>query len=128
MIKLPKPLHGAPCNGCGRCCKDQLCPVCQRIFGKPWLRQCPALVATNSLAPYGCGLALNPGHYTAAAPSEHQDLANAAALLIGAGFGCDALDAASERPNLKWRREVKSKLLRRAAEIRAAKLLWGIGE
>ena len=125
MFNLPKPPHGAPCNNCGRCCKDQICPLGQRIFGKPWLRQCPALIGPQDEGVYVCELVAHPDHYIAAMPSEVADLSAAAGLLLGAGLGCDCLDFAHERPNLRWRRETKSKLLKLTNDIQAAKLLWG---
>lgn len=27
-----KPLYGAPCNGCGRCCEEQLCDMALQIL------------------------------------------------------------------------------------------------
>lgn len=52
---MDKPRYGDPCNGCGWCCQQELCPVGKQVFGDiPG--PCPALVpAVNR---YWCGFVL----------------------------------------------------------------------
>lgn len=97
---LPKPAHGGKCNGCGRCCVDQRCPLAVAVFGKGG--SCPALEVR--FPAFVCGLVENPQRY---APSIVQDFgqetaSRSAAILVGAGIGCDAL-LAGETLNNEWR-------------------------
>lgn len=39
-----KPPLGAPCNGCGRCCQEELCHIGEMAFGDDMEAPCPALV------------------------------------------------------------------------------------
>lgn len=93
-MNIPKPPHGSPCNGCGYCCKDQLCVMASSLLNKP-LRQfnpgpCPFLEQKESR--FVCGLVVNPAKHApfvvaqvgAEKASEH------AVALIGGGIGCDA--------------------------------------
>jgi hypothetical protein len=70
-----------------------------------------------------CGLVENPDQYAPTVTEKHgKDAASrAAAALIGAGLGCDAL-ACGEAPNNEWRAwAIKS--LDRDAGVRAA-AIW----
>ena len=83
-----KPPHGQPCNGCGLCCTHERCPLAARIFGAG--DQCPAL-ETQGVS-FVCGLVEHPDRYTPDRVAQYgQDAVGAAAaILIGAGHGCDA--------------------------------------
>jgi hypothetical protein len=122
---LDKPKYGAPCNSCGRCCVDQLCPLGGAFFHLPLqVGNCPAL------QPHGerrvCGLVANPEAYALAATllNGKEAMSAAAAHLIGAGHGCDASYDESERdPEVlaSFRRKHQSK-----GPTRKAAALWGI--
>jgi hypothetical protein len=91
MNDIPKPAYGAACNGCGKCCMDQVCPLGRHFFGFPdWNGPCPALEERDGK--YQCGLVVNISHWAPFMVARHgaAQLADGAAALIGAGFGCDA--------------------------------------
>lgn len=97
MSLLPaKPPYGADCNRCGACCMAVLCPLGARLFRRTE-GPCPALTISAGRA--DCGLVLEPAHFAtparlaAAGPGQ---LAVAAAILIGAGAGCDAAVAGED--------------------------------
>lgn len=98
---LNKPPHGAPCNGCGGCCIDRRCPLGERLFGPGG--NCPALERVIPSLAFTCGVIRRPAHYAPAVVAQHgEDAARkAAALLMGAGLGCDALIAGEPR-NDRW--------------------------
>lgn len=81
MTSLPilqKPSYGAPCNGCGFCCQNEVCTIGTGVFGKI-NAPCPALTFREGR--YWCGLV------EAARTTEHQ------AFLVwrlGIGVGCDS--------------------------------------
>ncbi len=88
-----KPPHGAPCNGCGFCCRMELCPVAVGVLGdQPG--PCPALQPRNGVPGFECGLVVNPERY---APRQTEcygasAMSQAALVMLGAGHGCDAVD------------------------------------
>ena len=87
---MEKPAYGQPCNGCGQCCQDQLCPLGRRVF--PTSRGgCPALMKFEDR--FECGLVLRPRQFAPfrTAVRGVDAMRNGALLLIGAGNGCDAL-------------------------------------
>lgn len=116
---LNKPPHGSPCNGCGACCADQRCPLGKIVFGPG--RRCPALEV--KLPAFTCGLVENPQQYAPDVVAAHGKsvASKAAAYLIGAGLGCDALDR-GERPNEAWRAWAMRQMDRDAANRAAA--IW----
>jgi hypothetical protein len=52
-----KPPYGQPCNGCGQCCMNELCPLGNAVF-KRWDGPCPALESEGER--YACGLVKHP--------------------------------------------------------------------
>lgn len=116
---LNKPPHGSPCNGCGACCADQRCPLGKIVFGPG--RRCPAL--EMKLPAFTCGLVENPQQYAPDVVAAHGKsvASKAAAYLIGAGLGCDALDR-GELPNEAWRAWAMRQMDRDAADRAAA--IW----
>ncbi|GGF73333.1 hypothetical protein GCM10011319_37330 [Mameliella alba] len=116
---LTKPPHGSPCNGCGGCCADQRCPLGQIVFGPG--ERCPAL--EMRLPAFTCGLVENPERYAPMITERHGKVraAQAAAVLIGAGLGCDAL-LDGETPNEDWRAWAMKSLDRDAGAQAAA--IW----
>ena len=104
---LEKPPHGQPCNGCGQCCADQLCPLGASVFGEPVDRRCPALEPDGER--FACGLMSNPMVYAMRLTLLHgkEVMSRTAAHLIGAGRGCDAqLDG--EPADEVWRAAMRS--------------------
>jgi hypothetical protein len=89
-MSLPKPPHGQPCNSCGKCCSDELCPLAMRLFGRPFQRRCPALEPDGDRLV--CGLIAHPMAYAMARTLANgvENMRKAACHLVGAGRGCDA--------------------------------------
>jgi hypothetical protein len=87
---IEKPPHGQPCNGCGQCCMEELCPLGVGLFGEPWERRCPALEPDGER--FACGLIMNPMVYAMRQTLMHgkEVMSRSAAHLVGAGRGCDA--------------------------------------
>jgi hypothetical protein len=87
---IDKPPHGQPCNNCGQCCSEMLCPLGLALFGGPEFRQCPALEPDGER--FACGLMNNPMAYALRQTLMHgkEVMSRTAAHLIGAGRGCDA--------------------------------------
>ncbi len=84
MAELAKPDWGMPCNGCGMCCKRQVCAIGLEVHGKDTPAPCPSLVHDGSryLCAVVCAeqMALNAGEV------EDRHLAKA----LGIGWGCDS--------------------------------------
>jgi hypothetical protein len=59
-VVLAKPDYGAPCNGCGLCCKAVPCPIAKDMLGAQ-SGPCPAL--EHDAGRYWCGMLLRPSHY-----------------------------------------------------------------
>jgi hypothetical protein len=89
---LEKAPHGQPCNGCGQCCMEQLCPLGVALFGEPWDRRCPALEPELGTDRWVCGLMAHPMAYAMRMTLLHgvETMRQTASHLIGAGRGCDA--------------------------------------
>ena len=125
-----KPKHGTPCNSCGWCCMVTRCILAQHVFNLSEFGPCPALTQTSATT-YGCGLVVDPRKYVPARAASKgvAALRQAAAVLIGAGNGCDAGRQG------EWRDRVYDAALevrlRSAAHVKArrrAKLLWGLSK
>jgi len=126
-MTLEKPPHGSPCNNCGLCCKEELCPLAEFVFKPRSVHsQCPAL-DTEDDGSYSCGLVKRPAHFSPirAAVVGASTLTNAALVLIGSGFGCDARhNSEKENPQFLARFErFRSENYRRIMNARA---LWGM--
>lgn len=116
---LNKPPHGAPCNGCGGCCVAQRCPLGELVFGAG--DRCPAL--ETRLPGFACGLVEHPERYAPKVVARHGETraAEAAAILIGAGLGCDAV-VEGEAVNETWRAWAIQSLDREAGA--SAAMVW----
>lgn len=88
-MSIAKPPYGSPCNGCGDCCRNQLCPLAEKAF-PAWMAPCPALVQQGNK--FVCGLVTHPERYAPVRAALHglRTVGRTAALLTGAGLGCDA--------------------------------------
>lgn len=118
---LMKPPHGAPCNGCGQCCMDQLCPLATAIFGA---RPGPCWALERKGVGYACGLVESPNDWAPVQVLLHgrDATSKAAAILIGAGLGCDAR-AEGEPENRLWLALAKSRI--DDAAVARAMTIWG---
>lgn len=108
-----KPPHGAPCNRCGLCCVATLCDLGRHFFGRA-AGPCPAL-RFDQEGNSACGLTL----------CGEQKYSDAAALLIGAGDGCDARFN-GEWTNTEFHKHQARLDVERADEIAKAKALWSM--
>lgn len=82
--------YGSPCNNCGLCCREELCPLAQMVFPRAIAAPCPALEKDGEREV--CGFVKSPEQYRPVAVSIHgaEALRSAALYGIGAGIGCDA--------------------------------------
>lgn len=87
MEKAPeKPLHLAPCNGCGLCCIVALCAAGESLFGEDHPLPCPALHFSEGR--YWCGLLLMEDKAIKIKPK----MASVIRSGLGIGQGCDVED------------------------------------
>lgn len=93
---LNKPKIGHPCNGCGICCKIQLCNTGAfllrktKVFGEKTIKgECPALIP-NEDNTFSCGLIRRPAMFVRST-YRPDIISRTVATLIGAGTGCDDL-------------------------------------
>ncbi|WP_455233393.1 hypothetical protein [Geopseudomonas aromaticivorans] len=101
VVQLDKPPKGAPCNGCGYCCIEEVCQLGRELGDEV---HCKALIA-GADGRYACGLVVDPYRYL---PPERlarwqkidrlhpglgeQTLKDYHAEALGAGRGCDSVD------------------------------------
>jgi hypothetical protein len=78
---IDKPAYLAPCNGCGKCCQAELCPVAEMAFGRSEPAPCPALLFDAGR--FWCGMVL-----TEKAAGMKPMIADA----LGIGIGCGMED------------------------------------
>lgn len=86
----PKPTYGAPCNGCGACCRAVPCRMARDLVGA-FDAPCPAL--EHDGARYWCGLVRNPAAHVLALRGREWagDAIRDALLAVGYfGSGCDS--------------------------------------
>lgn len=123
-MTIAKPPYGSPCNSCGACCRDQLCPLARLAF-PTWRAPCPALAEHEQ--GFACGFIVRPRDFAPVQSAIHgaRALSAGAALLIGAGRGCDAARDEPVDPDVAAR-------LRAAAAATPAKSIaramhvWGV--
>lgn len=87
---VSKPTMGSPCNGCGLCCRLEVCGMAIEAFGDHTPAPCPALVERDGRT--WCGVIL---------AAERKNIAFAAHLKwrLGVGVGCQVEDSyAQEQP------------------------------
>jgi hypothetical protein len=119
---LPKPPHGSPCNGCGRCCLESLCPLGEHLFEKQE-GPCPALQPAGQ-GRWECGVIIQPGVFALVQTLRHgaKRMSAAAALLLGAGHGCDAID--NEPVNEAFEARQDAYVYANAEAAVEAQLMW----
>lgn len=121
-----RPAYGSPCNGCGVCCKQEPCPLAVRVLRVSYESgRCPALEHADGA--YRCGLVANPAKYAKARAmvKGKKALSDGAAVLIGAGFGCDYRTSRGEETD-----EIAARISRiiedNRKEADRAALAWGV--
>jgi hypothetical protein len=122
-----KPPHGSPCNRCGGCCMATLCPLAQKVF-RFEIGRCPALIWSPENPEASCGLVAEPAkHYPLAVlqAGGEENAGKAAALLVGAGTGCDAR-INGEAPNEAFYEELRRWDRRNESAVRRARKVWGV--
>lgn len=104
----PKPNIGAPCNGCGLCCRIRVCSAGSfalglvGTYGERVDGPCPALEPDGE--GFACGLVRRPKHYFNRNGRSPTALREAVKIAIGAGIGCDEAGDepdATARPKLE---------------------------
>ena len=123
---IEKPPHGSPCNSCGQCCKRELCPLGEAIF-RHFVGPCEAL-RYDAMGRSECGLICDPASYVPARAMSKgaAALSRAAAVLVGAGRGCD-WQTPGEAPNEGFRGTLATHVASTRKEARRAAITWGIG-
>lgn len=124
---IDKPAYGDPCNGCGLCCRAELCPAGYAIFGGVLRRECPAIEMDGQRAV--CGLVAHPMAYRMAKTLQHgvAAMSSAALAMIGSGTGCDARFA-GEPGNEEFAASLLKRLREKRKAAKEARKLWGIAE
>lgn len=79
MAEIKPPAFGSPCNGCGLCCKLEVCRIGKMVFGEAQAAPCPALEKEDGR--YWCGIVR---------AEEKAGLPKMAADALGVGKGCDS--------------------------------------
>jgi hypothetical protein len=122
---IEKPPHGAACNGCGRCCEYELCAIAARLYRR-LEGPCPALTPQPDGTKV-CGLVVDPKAHSPARVRRwgEFDARRTARLLIGAGFGCDAV-AEGETPNKAFIAEMLARCDKIGPEARQAMIVWDL--
>jgi hypothetical protein len=96
-VQLPmKPAFGAPCNGCGICCKAVPCPIARDLLAA-FEGPCPALELDEGR--YWCGLLRNPHQHIYGLKEKPwvDPIIRSMIMESGAfGVGCDSDDPTSE--------------------------------
>ncbi len=126
-MTISKPAVGAPCNGCGICCRAQVCSLGSmtlrlvREYGDRAPGPCPA-IRSRPDGSIRCGLIERPRDYAWGRASVH-DLRAAAALLIGSGSGCDEPDGPQDDDALAAMQQAYLRI-HSVARINRAMALW----
>lgn len=126
---IEKAPYGHPCNSCGRCCAEALCPLASKIFGAPLNAPgpCPALLINDTTGLSSCGVVARPRDYAPVRTAQHGAtvMRGAALKLIGAGFGCDGL-VEGEKDDPDFRQRMHSYSSGERIEVAIAMRLWGM--
>ena len=126
MTDLPKPPVGQPCNGCGLCCRAQVCAAGSfglrlvNEYGRRAPGPCPALIERGDKL--SCGVIERPLDWLRGNRRGPSALRQAMSILVGAGLGCDEAGPTPTEADLSALDEVRVRFLRRfkASEIEAA--------
>lgn len=80
------PAYGAPCNGCGFCCREELCGLAVEILGEAATAPCPFISEHDGRT--WCGVVEN-------AARKDVGFAGHLAWRLGIGLGCIVGEPAS---------------------------------
>lgn len=83
QVVIEKPAYGAPCNGCGYCCQQEVCAIGLVAFGPATPAPCPALHFEHGRN--WCKLVLAEAFLNQQGQCEP-----VFATALGIGRGCDA--------------------------------------
>ena len=122
---IEKPPHGSPCNSCGQCCAEQLCPLAEHVFGFEQ-GPCPALDYDRDKKSR-CGLVISPARFAPLQTLRYgaEIMTKGAMVLIGAGIGCDAQLIGEPRdPSFALR--LRTYRIQFDADLLDGCLAWGI--
>lgn len=87
MTTLAKPKFGAPCNGCGHCCKTVACSISRNLL-KSAVVPCIALESDGMR--YWCGMVKHPERYMDMPNGIATSIIRAYATMeLHIGDGCD---------------------------------------
>lgn len=123
-VQLEKPQYGTPCNGCGLCCQNEICPLGEIVFPRAQA-PCPALVIDGER--YVCDLIANPQKFRPLKASIYgiAEMRDAAVIGVGAGIGCDARLPGEMDPPESFVRELRRVERSSRSTGRRVQKLWG---
>jgi hypothetical protein len=126
MMPIPKPAYGSPCNGCGKCCEIELCPLAAALY-RTWKGPCPALTPASE-GSMTCGLVTMPGHYwpQKARRWGERELSRTALIIIGSGLGCDYLTETEGEEDRAMRKRMLDAAKKLAGDRNRCIQVWGI--
>jgi hypothetical protein len=122
-----KPAYGSPCNGCGVCCEKELCPLAAALYDR-WAGPCPALLPADAKGAKACGLIADPARFFPLKVRRFGagELSRTAALINGAGLGCDYPLPHEDDPVMARVLRHRASATGRSERARAIHV-WGIG-
>lgn len=123
---IEKPLFGSPCNGCGQCCREELCQIAGAVFPEADA-PCPAIRKDGERTI--CGLIQAPGDYAPVLTSIYgaENMRHAARTLLGVDKGCDA-EADDEIAGENAIKEMDAKYAKvHRLSVLASMMVWRIG-
>lgn len=126
MTRPQKPPYGSPCNGCGVCCEEELCPIAHRIFGR-WEGPCEILEDAGD-GRRVCGLLAHPERHVPALVElvGAEIMRETTEALLGVGVGCDAqMEGEPADPAYEARMKAFAKGSRVRVRAALGALIWG---
>lgn len=125
-----KPAYGQPCNGCGVCCRQELCPLGELLYRRV-KGPCPALsgpyLMTDGSSTYTCGLVSCPEKFAPLTANivGGDRLTAAAKFLTGTGVGCDC-QLPGEPDNPEYRTRLRRGIAGMETATERALFAWGV--
>ena len=124
-LSARKPPHGHACTRCGVCCIASICPLGAHVFRRR-RGPCPALLIDDERNA-SCGLVVEPQKYATRRVLMWglKTMSDAAAMLVGAGTGCDAR-INGEQANEPFYQKLRIWDRKNKDTVALAKKIWGI--
>lgn len=91
---LPKPVYGEPCNGCGVCCRTNLCLVALGVGISRKITNCPLQKIEGGRV--RCGAFDLEAAFLKDNPHKHSIVGD----ILGSGGGCDCLILGSKEDSI----------------------------